>query len=71
MIDKPMATDPIAEDEPAEGSTFTLTPEGWQPVDFVEPDRGWEVLPDGSFSSPDGSLRTWLPEDPAGDRAPA
>ena len=70
MIEKPMAAESVAEDEPNEGSTFALTPEGWQPVDYVEPERDWDVLPDGSFGSPDGSLRTWPPEDLAGD-APA
>lgn len=57
-----------AEEQTADGSTFNLTAEGWQPVDFVEPDQGWLALPDGSFESPDGSLRSWLPEEPAGDQ---
>ncbi len=56
-----------AEEETADGATFILTAEGWQPVDFVEPDQSWQALPDGSFESPDGQFRTWLPEEPAGD----
>jgi len=57
-----------AEEEAADGATFILTTEGWQLIDFVEPDQSWLALPDGSFESPDGSLRSWLPEEPAGDQ---
>lgn len=53
------------EDEPLEAS-FQLTPEGWEPVDYVEPGEGWRPLQDGSFESPDGKMRTWPPADPAG-----
>jgi hypothetical protein len=59
-----------AEEEAPEGATFSLTAEGWQAVDFVEPGARWRALADGSFESPDGSLRTWLPEEPAGDPGP-
>lgn len=57
-----------AEEETVDGATFILTPEGWQPVEFVEPNHSWLALPDGSFESPDGQFRTWLPEEPAGDQ---
>ena len=64
---KRLAIEQGAEEETTDGATFILTAEGWQPVDFVEPDQGWLALPDGSFESPDGSLRSWLPAEPAGD----
>jgi hypothetical protein len=51
------------DDMPDPGETFTLTPEGWQRVDFVEPEEGWRIRGDGSYESPDGSIRTW-PLDP-------
>ena len=37
---------------------------GWEPIDVVEPGPDWQPMPDGSFVSPDGSLRTW----PQGNR---
>lgn len=69
MIEQP-AVEPIVEDEPAEGTTFALTPEGWQSVEYVEPDQTWLPLEDGSFASPDGLLRTWFIDEPAGDAIP-
>jgi hypothetical protein len=67
---EPQTIEQDAEEEAPDGTTFSLTAEGWQSVDFVEPDALWRVLADGSFESPDGVLRTWLPEDPAGDLGP-
>lgn len=58
------AADP-REDETLEVS-FRLTPEGWEPVDYVEPGEDWRPLEDGSFESPDGKTRTWARADPAG-----
>lgn len=66
MVER-LAIERDAEEEAPEGATFILTTEGWQPIDFVEPDQNWLALPDGSFESPDGQFRTWLPEEPAGD----
>jgi hypothetical protein len=68
---EPRTIDQDAEEEAMDGTTFGLTAEGWQPVDFVEPDALWRALADGSFESPDRGLRTWLPEDPAGDSGPS
>jgi hypothetical protein len=62
--------EPGAEEETLDGTTFGLTAEGWQSVEFVEPDASWRALADGTFESPDGVLRTWLPEDPAGEPGP-
>jgi len=52
------------EEEP--GTTFVLTAEGWEAADYVEPGDDWVVRADGSFESPDGTMRTWTPADPAG-----
>ncbi len=41
------------------GSTVALGPEGWESADYIDPDDDWNLLPDGSFLSPDGMLRTW------------
>jgi hypothetical protein len=40
-----------------------LTDTGWEQIDLVEPEPDWRALPDGSFVSPDGTIRTW----PAGN----
>ena len=52
------------EEEP--GTTFVLTPEGWEAAGYIEPGDDWIVQADGSFESPDGTMRTWTPADPAG-----
>jgi hypothetical protein len=41
------------------GSTVALGPEGWEASDYLDPEDDWRLLPDGSFLSPDGKLRTW------------
>jgi hypothetical protein len=41
------------------GSTFVFGPDGWEAVDYVDPSTDWDLQPDGSFVSPDGSTRTW------------
>ena len=41
------------------GSTLRLTADGWEATDYVAPEGDWAELPDGSFQSPDGWLRTW------------
>ena len=41
------------------GSTFFLGEEGWEASDYLDPADDWTLLPDGSFLSPDGTVRTW------------
>lgn len=48
------------------GSTFVLTPQGWEAFEYTEPGDDWIARDDGSFESPDGTMRTWTPADPAG-----
>jgi len=52
------------EQEP--GTTAVLTAEGWERAAYVEPGDDWIARKDGSFESPDGTMRTWMPADPAG-----
>lgn len=52
------------DDEP--GTTLVLTPEGWEASAYVEPGSDWIVRDDGSYESPDGTMRTWTPADPTG-----
>jgi hypothetical protein len=59
-----LSSDAREDDEP--GSTFVLTPEGWQSAEYLEPADDWTLRDDGSFESPDGTMRTWTPADPAG-----
>jgi hypothetical protein len=57
----------IAVDEPTEdeldaqesGSTFVLGPEGWENSDYLDPGDDWNLQPDGSYLSPDGTTRSW------------
>lgn len=41
------------------GSTFALGWEGWEASDYVDPADDWSLLPDGSYLSPEGTVRTW------------
>jgi hypothetical protein len=41
------------------GSTFVLGSEGWEAADYLDPEDDWHLQPDGSYVSPDGTLRTW------------
>lgn len=43
----------------APGATVALTTEGWEDADYVEPGDDWHLLADGSYLSPDGTLRSW------------
>lgn len=52
------------EEEP--GTTFVLTAEGWQAVVYTEPGDDWVMRADGSYESPDGTMRTWVSAEPAG-----
>lgn len=52
------------EDEP--GTTFVLTADGWEAAGYIEPGDDWTLREDGSFESPDGTMRTWAPADPVG-----
>ena len=61
-MDEPMTVDERAEDElevQEAGSTFFLGGEGWEASEYVDPADDWTLLPDGSFLSPDGTVRTW------------
>jgi len=48
----------------AAGSTFALGMDGWEASDYTDPDDDWDLLPDGSYQSPDGLTRTWPPAGP-------
>lgn len=41
------------------GSTVALGGEGWETAEYVDPGDDWQLLPDGSYLSPDGTLRSW------------
>lgn len=61
-MDEPIVVAERAEDEietQDAGSTFALGQEGWEASDYVDPEDDWSLLPDGSFLSPDGTIRTW------------
>jgi hypothetical protein len=54
--------DERAEDEAeieALGRTMVLTEQGWETSEYVDPESDWSVLEDGSYGSPDGTIRTW------------
>jgi len=61
-----LAADP-RDENPEPGDTFTLTPEGWQRVEYAEPEEGWHLRKDGAFESPDGLTRTWPIDPPTGE----
>ena len=61
-MDERMALDHGVEEEMEAGdagSTFMFGADGWEAVDYVDPDDDWSLQPDGSFMSPDGTTRTW------------
>ena len=61
-MDELMTVDERALDEmdPQEaGSTFALGGEGWEVADYLDPADDWSLLDDGSYLSPDGTIRTW------------
>lgn len=41
------------------GTTVVLGAEGWEAGDFIDPDDDWSLLEDGSYLSPDGTVRSW------------
>ena len=43
----------------APGTSVILIGEGWEGADYVEPGDDWHVLVDGSYVSPDGTVRSW------------
>jgi hypothetical protein len=66
-MDELMTVDERAEDDldaQEAGSTFFLGGEGWEASDYVDPDDDWTLLADGSWLSPDGTIRTWPPAGP-------
>jgi hypothetical protein len=67
-MDELMTVDERAVDEmdPQEaGSTFMLGREGWEVADYLDPVDDWSLLDDGSYLSPDGTIRTWPAAGPA------
>jgi hypothetical protein len=61
-MDELMAVDERIEDEllaQEPGSTFALGGEGWEASDYIDPSDDWTLLSDGSYVSPDGTVRTW------------
>ena len=61
-MDELMTADERAEDEleaQEAGSTFFLGREGWEAAEYVDPADDWTPLSDGSWLSPDGTVRTW------------
>jgi hypothetical protein len=57
IVGETRAEDEIEAQEP--GSTYALTHDGWEVSDYVDPAEDWSLLSDGSFLSPDGTVRTW------------
>jgi hypothetical protein len=41
------------------GVTRVLTDEGWEDATYVDPEDDWLLLEDGSWTSPDGRIRSW------------
>ena len=41
------------------GVTRVLTDEGWDDASYVDPADDWVLVDDGSWSSPDGRIRSW------------
>jgi hypothetical protein len=55
-------------DDAAEpGDTFVLTGDGWERVEYAEPEPGWRLRKDGAYESPDGMTRTWPLDQPTGE----
>lgn len=56
-----MGTEDVGDEQVAGtlSTTVVLTAEGWEDTEYVEPGHDWRVLADGSFLSPDGTLRSW------------
>ena len=66
-MDELMTVDERIDDEldaQEAGSTFALGGEGWESADYIDPADDWTLLPDGSYLSPDGTVRTWPPAGP-------
>jgi hypothetical protein len=55
------------DDAPEPGDTFALTDEGWQRIEYAEPDAAWRLRRDGAYESPDGMIRTWPLDQPTGE----
>jgi hypothetical protein len=58
MADVGQAEDRAENERP--GTTMVLTAEGWEAAEFIDPETDWQLQDDGSFLSPDGTMRTWL-----------
>lgn len=41
------------------GTTVVLTAEGWEEADYEDPGDDWRLLADGSYLSPDRTIRSW------------
>lgn len=58
----------VGQDEPIEydiddqdaGTTLILTETGWETTEYyMDPGDDWGLMPDGSYLSPDGLIRTF------------
>jgi hypothetical protein len=61
-MDEPINRDERAEDEAESeslGRTMVLTEQGWEASEYVDPESDWIESEDGSYRSPDGTIRTW------------
>lgn len=61
-MDEPIIRAERAEDESeieALGRTMVLTEQGWEASEYVDPESDWIGSEDGSYRSPDGTVRTW------------
>jgi hypothetical protein len=58
---------PESLDELEPGTSFVLTAEGWERVEYQEPGPDWRLRSDGSYESPDGLTVTWPIDPPTGD----
>jgi hypothetical protein len=65
MAERTAARSVEAVDDAAEGTTIVLTAEGWEQSDYVEPGDDWHLLIDGSYVSPDRTMRSWPLVSPA------
>jgi len=61
MNDLPAVSDRSDDElsDQAPGTSVILIGQGWEEADYVEPGDDWHALADGSYVSPDGTIRSW------------